>query len=240
MATIYHFCRETGAFLHSSEARNDPIDLHPMVPANATLDVPPHAGVGEVAVWDQEAGWGVEVDNRGEEYWLADGSRHVIAEIGEEKPADALDAEPPRPPVPRNEQRSSALARVDAEHSNYLVALTGGATVAERDTWKVKEEAARAFEAGTATPGQAAMLAAEAQGAGISEVALAATIIAKSEAFLGLIGVAAGLRAKGRSAVQAATDEAVPLDQVAAHIEAVFAQLAQQVQAAVGQHTQES
>ena len=39
---------------------------------------------------------------------------------------------------------------------------------------------------------------------------MAATIIAKSEAFLALIGVAAGLRAQGRAAVVVATDEAVP------------------------------
>lgn len=135
----------------------------------------------------------------------------------------------------RAELRSDALARVDDEHANYLVTLTGGATVAERDTWKVKEEAARAFEAGTATPGQAAMLAAEAQGAGITEAELAATIIAKADAFLALVGVAAGLRAKGRAAILAATDEAVPLDQVEAGIEAIFTQLAQEVQAAVTQ-----
>lgn len=131
--------------------------------------------------------------------------------------------------------REAALGRVDEEHANYLVTLTGGATVAERDTWKVKEEAARAFEAGAATPGQTAMLAAEAQGAGITEAELAATIIAKADAFLALIGVAAGLRAKGRAAIMAATDETVPLDQVEGQIEAVFAQLAQEVQAAITQ-----
>ena len=141
-----------------------------------------------------------------------------------------------KPPLLSHEdQRKVALARVDKEHANYLVMLSGGATVAERDTWKVKEEAARAFEAGTASAGQAAMLSAEAQGAGITVAALAATIIAKSEAFLALIGVAAGLRAQGRAAVLAATDDAVPLDQVEAQIEAVFVQLAHQVQAAITQ-----
>ena len=79
------------------------------------------------------------------------------------------------------------------------------------------------------------MLAAEAQGAGITEATLATTIIAKSEAFLALIGVAAGLRAQGRTAVMAATDDAVPLDQVEARVEAVFSQLAHQVQVAITQ-----
>jgi len=138
-------------------------------------------------------------------------------------------------PVAREDQRQAALARIDDEHASYLVALTGGATEAERDTWKVKEEAARAFEAGTVTPGQTAMLGAEAQGAGITEAELAAKIIVKADQFLELVGVAAGIRAKGRAAIIAATDEAVPLDQVEARIAAVFAQLAQEVQGAITQ-----
>ncbi|WP_224825762.1 hypothetical protein [Cognatishimia sp. MH4019] len=139
------------------------------------------------------------------------------------------------PPATRESLQKAAFARLDQEHANYLVALTGGATVAERDTWKVKEEAARAFEVGTATPGQAAMLAAEAEGAGITKAALAANIIAKADAFLELIGIAAGLRARGRSAIVVATDEAVPLDQVEDQIAATFTQLAQEVQAAITQ-----
>ena len=50
MATIYHYCRDTGAFLHSGDARTDPIYLLPMVPAHATLKAPPKAANGEVRV----------------------------------------------------------------------------------------------------------------------------------------------------------------------------------------------
>lgn len=231
MTDIHNFDAETGAYLGTAKAGLDPLDRKPMVPANATLIAPPETGANEVAVWVDGA-WAIKPDHRGAEYWLADGTHHTIAEIGEVPPEDALDAPPP---TPREDQRKAAMPRVDEEHANYLVTLTGGATVAERDTWKVKEEAARAFEAGTASAGQAAMLSAEAQGAGITVAALAATIIAKSEAFLALIGVAAGLRAKGRAAITAATDEAVPLDQVEAQIEAVFTQLAQDAQAAITQ-----
>jgi hypothetical protein len=231
MTNIHNFDAETGAFLSTIKARLDPLDRKPMVPANATLIAPPEAGANEVAVW-AEGAWAIKPDQRGTEYWLADGSHYTITAIGEEPPEDALDA---APPIPRADQRKAALSRVDEEHANYLVTLTGGATVAERDTWKVKEEAARAFEADTATPGQTAMLTAEAQGVGITKAELAATIIAKADAFLALIGVAAGLRAKGRAAIMAATDDAVPLDQVEAEIEAVFAQLAEEVQAAIAQ-----
>ncbi|MFI0396040.1 hypothetical protein [Paracoccus jiaweipingae] len=144
------------------------------------------------------------------------------------------------PPPSREDQRRSALAKIDAEHARYLRALTGGATIEERDTWKPKEEASRAFEAGTATPGQAAMLAAEADGGGITEAELAAKIIAKADAFLALIGVAAGLRAKARAAIMAATDEAVPLDQVSGQITAAFTQLDADAKAAVAQFTNET
>ena len=231
MTKIYNFDAETGAFQSATDARLDPIEGKPLVPANATLTEPPQAGDNEVAVWADDA-WTIKPDHRDAEYWLADGSRHIVTEIGDVPPEGALET---APPTPREDQRKAALTRVDEEHANYLVTLTGGATVAERDTWKVKEEAARAFEADTATPGQAAMLAAEAQGSGITEAELAATVIAKADAFLALVGVAAGLRAKGRAAIMAATDDAVPLAQVEAKIETVFTQLAQQVQSAVEQ-----
>ena len=141
----------------------------------------------------------------------------------------------PVPAFTRDELRVAALARIDQEHEGYLVSLTGGATVAERDTWKVKEEAARALEAGTVTLAQSNMLALEASGTGVSPEALAGAIIAKADAFLSLIGTAARVRAMGRAAIKAATDDTVPLDQVEASIEATFANLATVLEAALAE-----
>ncbi|KPU83693.1 hypothetical protein JI58_07910 [Marinosulfonomonas sp. PRT-SC04] len=141
-----------------------------------------------------------------------------------------------RPHMPtRQEFQASALNRIDQEHSKFLLKLTGSATVEERDTWPTKERAARAIAAGTATAGQQAMIGYEAEGSGIEASTLTATIIAKAEAFQALTGMAAGLKAKAKTAIVQATNEAIPIDQVAAAINAVFAEITTATSAAIAQ-----
>ncbi len=214
MTQVHHYSPQDGAYLYASEARLDPLERNPLVPANATTIAPPEVKAQQVAVWVDGA-WQIKPDHRGETYWLADGSEHTIDKIGVAPPAGALDEKPPQP---RELQLKEALARIDAAHAAFLVSLTGEATTAERDTWDVKAEAARAFEANTATPGQTAMLTAEAEGAGVTVAARAAEIIQKADQFQALVGQAGGLRAKARAAVRAAAAEDVPLDDVAARI----------------------
>ncbi len=229
MTKIYHVDAYSGEFTNWTTARLDPKAGAPLVPANAVTVAPPNVGENEIAVWVDGA-WKKRPDHRRAEYWLPDGSHHTVTAIGDVPPADALNAPPP---VPREEQRAAAISRIDAVHAEYLRTLTGDATVEERGTWKAKEEAARALVAGDATAGQTAMLRAEANGAGITEAALAAKIIAKADGFLSLIGVAAGLRAKARAAVVAVTDDSVPLEDVAASIGGVFVEMDSEVQAAL-------
>jgi hypothetical protein len=50
-------------------------------------------------VYFENGDWVVRSDWRGHEYWLDDGSHHVITEIGIEPPANALDAMPVIPPT---------------------------------------------------------------------------------------------------------------------------------------------
>ena len=135
----------------------------------------------------------------------------------------------PKPLPSRADYRKSALARVDEEHSNYLVMLTGGATVAERDTWKTKEEAAIAYLGALASEGQTAMLSAEAAGSDIDVTVLAESIVAKARDFQKFIGLAASLRAQGRAAILAATADEVPQDRIQTSIDAVFDQLSRTV-----------
>lgn len=137
------------------------------------------------------------------------------------------------PDAKRAALRASALKRIDAEHAAFLRQLTGEATIEERDTWKTKEEAARAVLAETATEGQNNMLVLEAEGRAEDVGALAATIVAKADAFVTLIGMASKVRAIAYAAVIEATDDSVPVADVPEALDTVFAELAMRVQNAI-------
>ena len=102
---IYNFSATTGEFLGSQRVAMFIDEDTPLMPRNSTKIAPPEAGEGEVAVWEYDA-WSVQVDNRGSVYWLDDGTRHVITEIGDELPANALDE---APPPPLEDQKAAAL-----------------------------------------------------------------------------------------------------------------------------------
>ena len=96
---IWHFDPITGECLSQSDAEPDPIEEGRfLLPAYATFNSPPEVAAGQVAVMS-DTGWTVKSDLRGAQYWLPDGSRHTIGEIGEDKPAGALDAAPVLPPT---------------------------------------------------------------------------------------------------------------------------------------------
>jgi len=128
-----------------------------------------------------------------------------------------------------------AFERINNIHAALMRTLTGGATVEERDTWKTKEEAARAYLDGSASNGQKAMIDFEAAGAGEDPVALATRIVTKAESFQALIGIAAGLRQKARAGITMATDPAVPLVEVNARVDQVFNKIDSEVKLAIAE-----
>lgn len=97
-------------------------------------------------------------------------------------------------------------ARIDRAHEVFLEQATGFATTAEQITWRPKEAAARAYDAGTATAAQTAMLEAEAAGDGSDVADLVARIILMADAFMLLAGDAAGIRQGARNDLAAAID----------------------------------
>lgn len=130
-------------------------------------------------------------------------------------------------------QREAAIQRINQAHATFMRELTGNATIEERDTWKTKEEAARAYLLNTATEGQSMMIELEAQGDGTEPTVLAQIIVARSEGFQKLIGMAAGLKNKAKAAIAQATDETVPIEQVAVALEQVFQQIEIETQNAI-------
>lgn len=138
-------------------------------------------------------------------------------------------------PPSRIDQRAEALARVDQEHARFLRELTGNATVEERDTWKIKEDAARAVVAGTYSLGQLAMLQNEADGRGSTVDYLANSIISKAEAFQSLIGLASKVKARAKGAIDASTSPEVPIEAVAASLDRVFSEIAVEIDGAIDQ-----
>lgn len=126
----------------------------------------------------------------------------------------------------------AALARINSVHASFMRKLTGNATKEERDTWKPKEEAARAYLAGSARPCQISMIEDEASGDGEDPAALAARIIGKAEAFEELIGKAGKIRNKARSAVRQAAGSQVPFELVVVELGKANAQLDADIQTA--------
>ena len=118
------------------------------------------------------------------------------------------------PPDPTGEQaRAEAHRRLDALHAAHLRAATDDATPEERDTWTLKEEAARAYLEGGATDGRRAMMEmieAEAAGDGSDPAALARRIVRKAEAYARLVGVAAGIHARAKAELARRAREAGP------------------------------
>ncbi len=198
--TAYCFSPVTGEYLGAEAAQPSPLEVDTyLLPANATFKEPPCANTGETAVWSG-GGWTIKRDWRDGEHRLPDETRHKIAAIDEGQPDGALDAPPPRA---FDAVKGQALAAIKAEHARALNESTRHATPEERDTWIVKAEAARAWSNSSATKAQIGLLTSEADAAGETAQELAARIGNRHEAYLSLIGAAAGARRRAEKRVQA-------------------------------------
>lgn len=215
MATIYNYSPITGEFLSQAEARLDPIEQKPMLPAHATFEAPPETAQGEIAVYSAST-WSVLDDHRGP-WWSADGEQHYITELSAMRPEGALTTQPPVPGMihdgtdwvdpPAYPDLAAAKVAIRAAIAAADQLVTDNVPTAERDTWPFQETAARAHLAGTADAVQTAMMNSLAVPGLETLDDLAGKIVAKADVYHTLAAALVGIRRRVDTALEAAPDE---------------------------------
>lgn len=200
---VYSFDENTKEYIGSELADIDIFTNEVILPRNAT-EVKPLEEVdkGKTLVFENNR-WVAKVDNRGKTYFLSDGSFHTIKYIGDLLPEDALSEKPDIRTL--EELKKDVISCTDKEHAKVLNTLTGSATIEERDTWQTKAIASEAFKNGTISISQKLMLQTEADMCEISIESLVDIILQKYEIYQKLIGLASGLRLKGKRLIEECT-----------------------------------
>ena len=201
---IFQYHHKTGEYMGEDVADSDPMqEGHFLIPAHATETPPPSTIEREAPVFI-DGRWKVVPDWRGHVYWLADGSRHEISELGVEPPADALDEAPPEPIA---DVAMKAMARVNAGYTQSMAMILVEYPDAETLSFDKQEREARTWSewqeiGGTepATPYLDAMLVERP----IGKAELVARIITKADAFVAAHGNATGRRQRLEDDIKAA------------------------------------
>lgn len=215
MTTLYHFEPTTGEYLKENEARLDPIEGKPLVPANATKTAPPNAKDGFASVWNGKA-WDHVIDQRGP-YWLNDGSEHQISELGKMRPSGAL----LKKPAPTLEaSKADAASTIQSIASAVVLAIGGNPSADEIASWPEKVTASKAAIAGHDF--DAVTLASTMQDHGVDAIGAAQVILLRARLYR-LAKAAAEIIANGaKQSVGAASDR----DGITAALEGFKAALA--------------
>lgn len=210
---IYNFHPITRELISEGKAEKSPLDDTYLIPANATDHAPTiNPNENEVLVLNDEGDrWSRIKDFRGQFYWLENGTKVEILELGHEIPENALFEEPDTRSL--DEAKQEAVAKVDQSHAEFLRNLTGNATIEERDTWQAKALACEAISSGTASEIQTEMIATEAQIMGEEIETLITKILTRYGAYQKLIGLASGLKRKTQATIDQCTTKE-QIDQV--------------------------
>jgi len=102
----------------------------------------------------------------------------------------------------------SAVSQIHQRFAKLTVRITGPVPSDEKISWPVKADAARAILNGNATVDQIALITTEATATGETENDLAASIVAKADAYAVAIGGLTGWRRISEKAITAALDRA--------------------------------
>lgn len=126
-------------------------------------------------------------------------------------PGDDYDPEtgeiiPNEPVVIRFETAGEAIDGLYDLLDNFTLSVTGRVLIDEKQAWPAKEDAARAYFAGTALNYQYVLLASEAELTGETVDDLAAKIIANADQYRALIAVVTAIRRNAEIAINAVSD----------------------------------
>ena len=165
MTQIYNYDRVTGEFINEQTAQLDPIDKAPLIPAFSTTKKPPVPGSNEAVVFANGV-WSVVPDHRGRKYFLADKTEHVIKNIGEALPVDALDQ---MPAETESEQKQKLIASVASWATQQRVSIAGAADAYKLAGWADKAQRAKRFADGAESADDKAILQKEVDKRGLSE-----------------------------------------------------------------------
>lgn len=118
--SVSHYSPSNGELLGVTVAEVNPANPDPIIPSFATSKDAPIAPDGMRSVFLNQQGvppileadgeWSLKVDQRGMVYWLPDGTKHEVTELGSVPPVDALSEKPVDPP-PTEAELSAAATR---------------------------------------------------------------------------------------------------------------------------------
>lgn len=222
---VYAFDENTKEYLGIEYADKDIFTGEAILPKNSTIIKPIKVSSGNAIVFTGGS-WVEKIDNRGKTYYLPDGTFHSITELGVEIPSNALTEKPDIRST--DEVKLDTISYIVNKHAEFLRVSTGDATIEERDTWQTKAIAAVAFTSNSASNSQKLMLQSEADILDTDVNVLVQTILQKYENYQKLIGLASGLRSKGKKLVEAcATKEEVKtvMEQLEQEMNTYIAQL---------------
>jgi|GEM_PF-2151117 len=111
--------------------------------------------------------------------------------------------EPPLPPL--ESVKASAISTINSTYNKAMISLTGDAPQAERETWAIQLAAAEAYQAGTATLEQTALLDAILRYDETPDT-LSAKITGKASFVHLLIGTYLGIKRRAEKAIEIAQD----------------------------------
>jgi hypothetical protein len=200
--TVYHYDPTTGELLARSQARLDPIEQKPLIPAHATTQAPPAPGAQQAAVFVAGA-WQVVPDYRGLIYYTEDRQEHRIEELGVEPPAGYLSERPLRP---TSERRTAAQADIDRAAGAARQRYVSPGALIDAEYVQAETEAQAYATAGYPDADVPPAVQSWADAAGMTPQAAADDILATAQQWRGLLDQIRAIRLLGKAAVDAAAD----------------------------------